>query len=127
MITKMTKWLNDNNPNLSPWEKFVRKLSINMQMADPIDWEAENQCDWVDFGCEYMSNIIRRTSRSWDEEQACLCWLHGEAESQKYCIHQQAENAKRQRDELERVRWLLSTNAPRQPMFYSCSNQFSMG
>lgn len=123
MITKMTKWLVDNNPNLSPWEKLGQKLMANVQIADPIDRCAECRCDWVDFGYECMRNSIRHTSCSWQEEQQRLHCLHDGAEFIKFQIRQQAENDKRRRDEQERVRWILSTAAPRQPMFYSCKSR----
>lgn len=115
---KIEKAAIDSNPNLSPWAKLGRKLIVNTKIADPVDREAENQCDWADFGCECLSDVIRYTSHSWTEEQQWLSCLHSEAEARKYNIRQQAENAKRQRDEQERVRWMLSTAAaPRQPMF----------
>lgn len=126
MITKITKWLIDNNPNLSPEEKLERKLMANEQIADPIDREAENQCDWVDFAHECMQHLVRNSLCSLQEKQQRLRGLHDCVQFLKFHIHQQAENAKRQRDEQERVRWMLSTAAaPRQPMFYSCSNRFA--
>ncbi len=125
MITKMTKWLIDNNPNLSPEEKLGRKLMVNIQIADPIDREAENQCDLVDYRREKVDNYMKSNVRSPLIEQFGLTWLNGEAEAQKYNIRQQAEYAKRQRDEQERVRCLLSTAVFRQPMFYFCSDRFA--
>ncbi|MBQ3218544.1 MAG: hypothetical protein IJB33_06695 [Akkermansia sp.] len=121
---KIEKAAIDSDPNLSPWEKLARKLMANEQIADLIDREAECRCDWVDFGYECMRHVIRNTSCSWQEEQQRLHCLHDGAEAIKFQIWQQAEYAKRQRDEQERVRWILSTAAPRQPMFYSCANRF---
>ena len=99
----MTKWLIDNNPNLSPEEKLEQKLMANEQIEDPIDREAENQCDWVDYRREKVDNYVKSNVRSPLIEQFGLIWLNGEAEAQKYNIRQQAEYAKRQRDEQMRV------------------------
>ncbi len=109
----MTKWLIDNNPNLSPEEKLARKLMANEQIADLIDREAECQCDWVDYRREKVDNYMKSNVRSLLIEQFGLIRLNGEAEAQKYNIRQQAEYAKRQRDEQERVRWILSSATPR--------------
>lgn len=91
---KIEKAAIDSNPNLSPWEKLGRKLIVNTKIADPIDLKAEKQCDWVDFGCECMKELIRRTSCNWAEEQQCLRSLHFEVESRKFQIQQQAELGK---------------------------------
>ena len=120
-IIKTEKWLIDGDSNLFPWEKFELKLIVNWQIADRIDRAAENQCDSVDFVHECMQNFVRNISCSWQEVQQRLHCLHSGAEYLKFRILQQAENAKRRRDEQERLRWLLSSAASRQPMFYSCS------
>ncbi len=125
MITKMIKWLIDVNSNLSPEEKLEQKLMVNEQIEDPIDREAENQCDWVDYRREKVDNYVKNNVRSPLIAQFGLIWLNGEAEAQKYNIRQQAEYAKRQRDEQERVRCLLSIAVSRQPMFYFCSDRFT--
>lgn len=104
MITKMIKWLIDVNSNLSPEEKLEQKLMVNIQIADPIDREAENQCDWVDYRREIVDNYMKSNVRPPLIERLGLIWLNGEAEAQKYNIRQQAEYAKRQRDEQIRVR-----------------------
>lgn len=123
---KIEKAAIDSNPNLSPWEKLVRKLIVNTKIADPVDRKAENQCDWVDFAHECMQHLVRNSLCSLQEKQQRLRGLHDGVQFLKFHIHQQAENAKRQRDEQERVRWMLSTAAaPRHPMFYSCSNRFA--
>lgn len=114
MITKMTKWLIDNNPNLSPWEKLRQKLMANAQIADPIDRCAECRCDWVDYRRDIVDNFVKSNVRTPLIELMGFTWLNGEAEAQKYNIRQQAEYAKRQRDEQERERWRrYSTAAPR--------------
>ena len=104
----MIKWLIDITPNLSPEEKLEQKLIVNKQIVDPIDREAENQCDWVDYRREKVVNCVKPIARSPLIEQFELIWLNGEAEAQKYNIRLQAECAKRQRDEQERARWLFS-------------------
>ena len=102
-LLKSEKAAIDSNPNLSPWEKFGRKLMVNTKIADPVDREAENQCDWVDFGYECMRELVRHSSFNWQGEQYLLNWLYNAVESRKNQIQQQAEQAKRQRDEQERV------------------------
>ena len=80
---KIEKWLIDGDSNLSPWEKFERKLIVNWQIADLIDRDAENQCDSVDFVHECMQNFVRNISCSWQEVQQRLHCLHSEG-----CWHQ---------------------------------------
>lgn len=113
MITKMTKWLIDNTPNLSPEEKLGQKLMVNEQIADPIDREAENQCDWVDFAHECTQQLVRNSLFSLQDKQQRLRGLHDGVQFLKFQIQQQAEYAKRQRDEQARVRWILSSATPR--------------
>ena len=93
-LLKSEKAAIDSNPYLSPWEKLEKKTMLNTQIVDPIDLKAEKQCDWVDFGCEWMKELIRRTSCNWAEEQQCLRSLHFEVESRKFQIQQQAELGK---------------------------------
>ncbi len=109
-LLKSEKAAIDSNPNLSPEEKLGQKLMVNEQIADPIDREAENQCDWVDYRREIVDNYMKSNVRPPLIERLGLIWLNGEAEAQKYNIRQQAEYAKRLRDEQERVllRRLLS-------------------
>lgn len=113
MITKMTKWLIDNNPNLSPEEKLAQKLMANEQIEDPIDREAENQCDRVDFAHECLQHLVRNSLCSLQDKQQRLRGLHDGVKFLKFQIHQQAEYVKRQRDEQARVRWILSSATPR--------------
>ncbi|MDO5473410.1 MAG: hypothetical protein Q4F35_08750 [Akkermansia sp.] len=110
---KIEKAAIDSNLNLSPWEKLGQKLMANEQIADPIDREAECRCDWVDYRRDIVDNFVKSNVRTPLIELMGFTWLNGEAEAQKYNIRQQAEYAKRQRDEQERVRWILSTAAPR--------------
>ena len=98
-LLKSAKAAIDSNPNLSPWEKFEQKKMLNMQLKDPIDHKAENQCDSIELGHECVRKLIRNTARNWQEEQQRLHDIHNDAELFKCLIHQLAENAKRQRNE----------------------------
>jgi len=103
-LLKLEKAAIDSDPNLSPWEKLARKLMANEQIADLIDREAECRCDRVDFGYECMRELVRHSSFNSQGEQYLLNWLYNAVESRKNQIQQQAEYAKRQRDEQIRVR-----------------------
>lgn len=92
-LLKLEKAAIDSDPNLSPWEKLEQKLMVNEQIEDPIDREAENQCDWEDFAHECMRELVRHSSFNWQGEQYLLNWLYNAVESRKNQIQQQTGRA----------------------------------